>query len=153
MRYDPTTMTDNTPTFGRKRDGRDYTVRPGAYALVIHEAKVLIVEENSGWFLPGGGLEDGESPVDALHREMLEETGYRIEAPSKLTLVRQLTISRSDGTAYDKHCHIFTALLAERPQHGHCELRWVSVDEAVEKLAHECFRWVVEQYRDLAEAA
>lgn len=146
-------MTDSIPTFGLERDDRNYIKRPGAYALIMRAGKVLIVDENSGWFLPGGGLELGESPLEALHREMLEETGFRIESPSALTRVRQLTISRSDGTAWDKDCHIFTAQLGDRPQHGHCELRWVGVDEAVAKLAHECFRWVVEHFRDMADAA
>lgn len=146
-------MTDSTPIFGRKRNDRDYIKRPGAYALIMRAGKVLIVDENSGWFLPGGGLEPGETPVQALHREMLEETGYRIDAPTKLTRVRQFTVSRSDGTAWDKDCHIFTARLTDRPQHGHCELRWVEVDEAIETLAHESFQWIVEQFREVADAA
>ncbi len=119
--------------------------RPGAYALLVRDGELLIVDENSGWFLPGGGLEDGESPVEALHREVLEETGYRIDEPTPLTQVCQYTISQSEQTAYAKDCHIFRAHLADRPHTGHCEFRWVTPEQAVAKIAHECFRWVVEQ--------
>jgi 8-oxo-dGTP diphosphatase len=139
-------MPHDTPTFGQREQGWEYTDRPGAYALIVRDGALLIVDENSGWFLPGGGLEDGESPVDALHREMLEETGFQIRAPEAITRVCQYMISQSEHTAYAKDCHIFSAHITAQPEAGHCELRWVTPAEAVDKLAHECFRWVVEEF-------
>jgi 8-oxo-dGTP pyrophosphatase MutT (NUDIX family) len=63
--------------------------RTAAYALVRDPAgQVLLVHASprsdlSGhWFLPGGGLRHGESPVDAVRREVLEETGLRVPAES-----------------------------------------------------------------------
>jgi 8-oxo-dGTP pyrophosphatase MutT (NUDIX family) len=32
------------------------------------------------WFTPGGGLDDGESPVEGAIRELAEETGLRLTA-------------------------------------------------------------------------
>lgn len=32
-----------------------------------------------GWELPGGKIDPGESPVDALHREIAEELGVQVE--------------------------------------------------------------------------
>lgn len=56
-------------------------VRVAAYALAFADSSVLLVriapgEAGAGmWTLPGGGLEWGERPEEALHREVFEETG------------------------------------------------------------------------------
>ena len=39
------------------------------------------------WFLPGGGIQHGESPTEALHREMEEETGLKVELGPLLTVL------------------------------------------------------------------
>jgi putative (di)nucleoside polyphosphate hydrolase len=48
--------------------------------FVSMDGKVLLGErlKNPGiWQLPQGGIESGETPVQALHREMEEETGVK----------------------------------------------------------------------------
>ena len=69
-----TTMPHNIPSFGQEQPGWNYIDRPGAYTLIVRggkEQRILIVDENSGWFLSGGGLEGGEAPTQALQREFL----------------------------------------------------------------------------------
>ena len=52
-----------------------------AYAWVQRDEAVLLVRASDKsdvkglWFLPGGGIEWGEDPADAVLRELLEETG------------------------------------------------------------------------------
>lgn len=49
-----------------------------AFALIFDEAgRVLLCHRTDAdlWNLPGGGVEEGESPWDAVVREVLEETG------------------------------------------------------------------------------
>lgn len=44
------------------------------------DGKVLLGREKDGsWELPGGGLEHGEDPKNALSREILEETGFTVD--------------------------------------------------------------------------
>ena len=49
-------------------------VRKGNELLLVQH-KNPAGESTSAWALPGGGVEDGEMIIDALQREMIEETG------------------------------------------------------------------------------
>jgi 8-oxo-dGTP diphosphatase len=58
-------------------------LRVAAYCVIVDEGRLLLSHwnenGNSGWTLPGGGLDPYEDPTDAAVREVFEETGYRAE--------------------------------------------------------------------------
>lgn len=55
---------------------------------VFRDGQVLLVRERSdgGWTLPGGWADVGDSPSQAVEREILEESGYRARAVRLLAL-------------------------------------------------------------------
>lgn len=73
--------------------GKEYEVplnqlewRPSAYAVVIKDKKVLLSKQFDGYDLPGGGIELGEMPEEAVIRETEEETGIQVESPKLLAI-------------------------------------------------------------------
>lgn len=58
--------------------------RDAAFAVVLSKApRVLLVQKADGrWGLPGGGIRRGETPRDAVLRELKEETGFRARRAS-----------------------------------------------------------------------
>jgi len=58
----------------------------GVAGLVEQGGKVVLVRHSykSGWMLPGGAVERGEPPADAILRELKEEIGLTHAAPPQL---------------------------------------------------------------------
>ena len=107
-----------------------FTVSAAA-VITNDEGKVLLLNHllrpYSGWGLPGGFLTAKEQSEEAIKRELLEETGIRIE---NVEMFRVRTIAR--------HVEILfraTASSAGTVQSGEIlELGWFDVDELPEGL-------------------
>jgi 8-oxo-dGTP pyrophosphatase MutT (NUDIX family) len=68
----------------RTKIGRDLLLVPSVAAVILDgEGNLLLQEKHGeGWSLPAGAIEPGEAPVEALRREVLEETGLMVEPAS-----------------------------------------------------------------------
>lgn len=119
--------------------------RPGAYAVVLlPNGQVAMVRTPVGVYLPGGGIDPGESPEDALHREMAEETGLLIDIVARIGVVRQV-VPRHGRPAWNKVCHYFrcTERGTTRQLEEDHELLWVPLDRAAQHVPLPADRWAL----------
>ncbi len=94
------------------QSGRSYITRPGAYAVLWDGKRVLLTHQAMPvpeLQLPGGGIDPGESGIQALHREVREETGWSISLMVKLGTYRRFTFMPEYDLWAEKICHIFLA--------------------------------------------
>lgn len=94
-----------------------YTPRPGVYAVIAAGDGILATFQESPRAelqLPGGGVDPGESVLAALHREVMEETGYRIHAPRRLGMFHRFAYMPEYDMHAQKLCHIYLAQLGSR---------------------------------------
>lgn len=142
-----------TERFGEPPEpGRRYTLRPGAYAILPRGGALLLTHQKEPWpefQLPGGGIDPGESPTTALHREVFEETGWRIARPRRLGAFRRFTYMPEYDLWAEKLCIIYTALpirpLAPPPEPGH-SAHWVAPELAADWLGNPGDQAFVRRY-------
>jgi 8-oxo-dGTP diphosphatase len=127
-------------------------LRPGAYAILPRDGALLLThqaEPEPEFQLPGGGIDPGEGPLEALHREVFEETGWSIAAPKRLGAFRRFTFMPEYDLWAEKLCIIYLARPIQRHgpplEPGH-EALWRTPQEAVQILGNPGDRAFVKRY-------
>ena len=120
--------------------GQKYRRRPGVYAVLRDGDGLLLTHQAEPipeYQLPGGGIDPGEHPIAALHREVMEETGWHIATPRRIGTYRRFTFMPDYDLWAEKVCTIYLARPVMRmgppTEPGHQAL-WVSLREGLELL-------------------
>jgi 8-oxo-dGTP pyrophosphatase MutT (NUDIX family) len=118
------------------------------------DVALILVGQRGRWQLPKGTIESGEAPEAAALREVREETGLSTEVLEPLEVIEYWYVGDSRGrrTRFHKKVHFYLMryLSGDVADHDHevIDARWMSIEEAIEKLAFKNERLVVEKARD-----
>ncbi len=122
------------------------------------DVALILVGERGRWQLPKGTIETGEAPEAAALREVREETGLTTEIVEPLDVIEYWFVGDSHGrrTRFEKKVHFYLMryLAGDVADHDDevRDVRWMPLDEAIEKLAFKNERLVVEKVRDRLRA-
>jgi|GEM_PF-160119 len=119
--------------------------RDAVRAVISQNNKYLLIysSQKGDYKFPGGGVEPGESFNQALEREVLEESGYRItEIGTQIALISEFSESREEELDYfqmDSHYFHCTIDLGEKLELNldkyeldlNFEPLWISLEEAI----------------------
>lgn len=117
-------------------------LRVAAYAVVEQRGKLLLTHWRRGhlhgWTLPGGGLESGEDPREAVVREVLEETGLEARVGKLIGVDSRVMVREEVPEGIEPELHtiriVYRASVKDGPlQHevggSSDEARWVPIRE------------------------
>jgi 8-oxo-dGTP diphosphatase len=124
------------------KPGQRYRRRPGVYAVLVRGNSILTTFQQAPvpeFQLPGGGIDAGEQPVAALHREVIEETGWKIGLIRRIGAFRRFTYMPEYDLWAEKLCAVYLArpvlCLGPPSEAGHTAV-WLPVDDAVARLGN-----------------
>ena len=127
-----------------ERLGVDPHQRVAAYAVVVagDDCSLTQLADHTGapgrWNLPGGGLDPGESPTEAVVREVAEETGQVVDRVRLVDVMTQHWVGRSTRGLEDYHAvrllHVARCPRPTRPVvhdvgGSTSDARWVPLDD------------------------
>ncbi len=133
--------------FGTKIPGKEYIQRHGAYGLMYKEGRIATISFPQGFFLPGGGVDAGESYEQALKREAIEELGWVIDDLKLIGVATQFFYTAFQDLYIENIGHFYfvgrISATAQKTEVDH-DLVWLTPEVAIEKLYHDHQRWAVE---------
>jgi len=105
---------------------------------VEHDGKILILHrqnhkpQGNTWGLPAGKIDDNEDKIEAMLREIFEETGYKIDL-SNLEYLDKVYVKYPE---YSFIYHMFRLVINSEPlikinPEEHQDFKWVSPNEAL----------------------
>lgn len=99
-------------------------------AIILRDGRIFATQRGYGewkdwWEFPGGKIEPGESPEDALKREIREELATEIEVDELLTTV-EYDYPKFHLTM---HCYLCTIISGDLSLLEHEDARWLAIDE------------------------
>ena len=130
---------------------------PAAAAIVVDErGRVLLArrayDPDAGkWDTPGGFLDEGEDPREAIRRELREETGLEVEPGRFLgAFVDDYGEGPDAGSVLNLVWDAKVVSGEMEPDDDVSELRWFAPDELPANEEQYAFRWVAPFLQDWA---
>lgn len=145
---------ENMKYVGQKDENVEYRKRPGAYAIIVNKnddkigiVKVITDEGVENFYL-GGGIEEGETKLEALKREMVEEAGYSIKNIEELGEVGEFIFVEDKGyieVIASVYIAEFDQKIAEPIEKDH-NVIWVKPEEYIDKMFREWQRYIMKKF-------
>ena len=129
------------------RENTEYLDREGVYLIPCHNNQIGVVQTPKGYFFLGGGLENGESHLDCIKRECIEEVGFVPYIEGRLCSAETYMEHPTIGHFHTIQSYYVGKLLDREsvPTETDHMLCWIEYDQLRGKMFLEMQNWALEQ--------
>lgn len=127
-----------------------YSFRETCFGISKNDNKILVVKKNNQYSLVGGGIEEGETFMECLKREFVEEVGYNVVsceelvridcywlAANKYPMLSRVNVFVVDVDLNDK----------KEPLESDCYAEWIDINNCDELLPLPYHKKAMEYYK------
>ena len=132
--------------FGIK-ENVEYVDREGAYLIPCRKNKIGVIQTPKGYFFLGGGLENGESHLECIERECLEESGCYPCVEDRLCSAETYINHPRIGHFHPIQTYYIGTLgdVESKPTEFDHVLCWIEYNQLRGKMFVEMQNWALEQ--------
>ena len=124
------------------KDFNNPRIRYGTRGIIFNdknEIAILNKTNKNEYKLIGGGIEENEDPIIAFKREVLEETGCKVEIDACLGIIKE----EKSQDNFMQTSYVYVAHVVEDTNHlnltedeidDNATLLWLSIDDAIDKI-------------------
>jgi ADP-ribose pyrophosphatase YjhB (NUDIX family) len=116
----------------------------GVGVIIVNEGRILLMQRGSEskkdkfkWDIPGGAVEYGETMLQAVHRETLEETGLMLSTCIPIGAIDDITVY--DGIRVHWVANVYVATSAGVPKvmepTKHINIQYFTIEEIPKEIA------------------
>ncbi len=128
-----------------KQEKQPYLDRYGAYLIAIEHDKLAVVKTPKGYFLPGGGMENGESDIQCIQRECMEEIGCDVQVQNFVCSAEKFVQHPTLGYFHPIQ-RFYCGTVGKKQQLSkeidHC-FEWLDCEKAQKTLFVDMQKWAV----------
>jgi len=131
---------------------------PAVKALIERDSKILVLktetENDSFWVLPGGRVEYGEEPLEALQREIQEEISADAEINDPIGMYYFYIGEKDKGnqvvlTAFEADIADQEIVISSNPANENItEYSWMKLEELIEETSNDSLAELIRKHQN-----
>ena len=138
-------------TMGEKIENKKYDFRETCFGIVVKGKKLYCTEKENELSLIGGGIEKGETHLECLKREFMEEAGLKVINIDELCVIDCFWVTRNNKNM-ESLVNVYVVKVDKeinKPTEKNSTLKIIDLEEANKLLQLPYHKRAIKEYKEI----